>query len=327
MKRSALALIVCVALLIVLPFAITNEFYINMASQILIYALLALSLNIILGYGGMTSLGHAAYLGITAYTCVIVAGAGYGQLSTAVIAVIISTLCAALFGALALRASGLGFMMITLALGQIVWGIAYRANDLTGGDNGIRYPARPMPFGIDISSAPRFYYFTLIVFALALFCIWRLTRSPFGASLEGTRDQPRRMRMLGHNVWMIRWFAFVMAGFWGSIAGLLYVYYNLFISPHAISLQQSAEVLLMAILGGASTLTGPIVGAIIITLVKNVVSTYVDRWNSLLGAIFVIVVVFMPHGLVPGFRLLWSNFRRKRDVKPVTAVAPSEAKP
>jgi branched-chain amino acid transport system permease protein len=327
MKRTALALVVCVALLIVLPFAITNEFYINMASQILIYALLALSLNIILGYGGMTSLGHAAYLGITAYTCVIVAGAGYGQLSTAVIAVIISTLCAALFGALALRASGLGFMMITLALGQIVWGIAYRANDLTGGDNGIRYPARPMPFGIDISSAPRFYYFTLIVFVLALFCIWRLTRSPFGASLEGTRDQPRRMRMLGHNVWMIRWFAFVMAGFWGSIAGLLYVYYNLFISPHAISLQQSAEVLLMAILGGASTLTGPIVGAIIITLVKNVVSTYVDRWNSLLGAIFVIVVVFMPHGLVPGFRLLWSNFRRKRGVKPVTAAAPSEAKP
>lgn len=323
MRRTAIALAICVALLIALPFVITNEFYVNMASQILIYALLALSLNILLGYGGMTSLGHAAYLGITAYTAVIVIGAGYGQLSTAVIAVVISTLSAALFGVLALRASGLGFLMITLALGQIVWGIAYRANDLTGGDNGIRYPARPMPFGIDISSAPRFYYFTLIVFALALFCIWRFTRSPFGASLEGTRDQPRRMRMLGHNVWMIRWFAFVMAGFWGSIAGLLYVYYNLFISPHAISLQQSAEVLLMTILGGASTLTGPIVGAIIITLVKNVVSTYVDRWNSLLGAIFVIVVVFMPHGLVPGFRQLWTNLRRKRDMKPIAGDAAS----
>jgi branched-chain amino acid transport system permease protein len=328
MRRTAIALAVCVALLIALPFVITNEFYVNMASQILIYALLALSLNILLGYGGMTSLGHAAYLGITAYACVIVAGAGYGQLSTAIIAVAVSTLAAALFGVLALRASGLGFLMITLALGQIVWGIAYRANDLTGGDNGIRYPARPMPFGIDISSASRFYYFTLIVFALALFCIWRLTRSPFGASLEGARDQPRRMRMLGHNVWMIRWFAFVLAGFWGSIAGLLYIYYNLFISPHAISLQQSAEVLLMTILGGASTLTGPIVGAIIITLVKNVVSTYVDRWNSLLGAIFVIVVVFMPHGLVPGFRQLWTNLRRRRDVKPVAGgTASGEARP
>ena len=120
--------------------------------------------------------------------------------------------------------------------------------------------------------------------------------------------------MLGHNVWLIQWLTFVLASFWGSVAGLLYVYYNLFISPHAISLQQSAEVLLMAILGGASTLTGPIVGAVIITLVKNVVSTYIDRWNTLLGAIFVIVIMFMPFGLVPGLRQLWLRWtaRAKR---------------
>ena len=320
--RKAIGLILCAAALIAVPFVVTNEFYLNLASQILIYALLAVSLNMMLGYGGMVSLGHASYLGIAGYTCVIVVGAGYGQLSTAIIAVVFSTLCGALFGVLALRASGLGFLMITLALGQIVWGIAYRANDITGGDNGIRYPARPHPFGIDISSAPSFYWFTLIVFAVALFFIWRLTRSPFGASLQGTRDQPRRMRMLGHNVWLIHWFAFVIAAFWGSVAGLLYVYYNLFISPHAISLQQSAEVLLMAILGGASTLTGPIVGAVIITLVKNVVSTYVDRWNSLLGAIFVIVIMFMPYGLVPGFRQLWTRLRRTKAPRP-TAGAPA----
>ena len=221
-----------------------------------------------------------------------------------------STLCGALFGVLALRASGIGFLMITLALGQIVWGIAYRANTLTDGDNGLRFPARPHPFGIDIASAPKFYWFTLIVFALALFVIWRLTQSPFGAALQGARDQPRRMRMLGHNVWLIQWFAFVLASFWGSVAGLLYVYYNLFISPHAISLQQSAEVLLMAILGGASTFTGPIVGAVIITLVKNLVSSYVDRWNTLLGAIFVIVILFMPFGLVPGRAAMWARWQR-----------------
>ena len=122
------------------------------------------------------------------------------------------------------------------------------------------------------------------MFVIALFFIWRFSRSPFGASLMGTRDQPRRMRMLGHNVWLVQLLTFVMAGFWGSVASILYVYYNLFLSPHAISLQQSAEILLMAILGGASTLTGPIVGAAIITLVKNVVSTYVERWNTLLGA-------------------------------------------
>jgi branched-chain amino acid transport system permease protein len=102
-----------------------------------------------------------------------------------------------------------------------------------------------------------------------------------------------------------------MAGFWASIAGVLYVYYNLFLSPHAISLQQSAEILLMAILGGASTLTGPIVGAAIITLVKNVISTYVERWNTLLGLIFVVVIMFMPYGLVPGCAQLWRRVRNR----------------
>jgi branched-chain amino acid transport system permease protein len=255
----------------------------------------------------MVSLGHASFLGLTAYATILFFTWGAGQLSAAILAIVFSTLCGALFGVLALRATGIGFLMITLALGQIVWGIAYRANTLTDGDNGLRFPARPSPFGIDIASAPKFYWFTLIVFALALFVIWRLTQSPFGAALQGARDQPRRMRMLGHNVWLIQWFAFVLAAFWGSVAGLLYVYYNLFISPHAISLQQSAEVLLMAILGGASTLTGPIVGAVVITLVKNVVSTYIDRWNSLLGAIFVITIMFMPFGIVPGVRQLWAR--------------------
>jgi branched-chain amino acid transport system permease protein len=309
MTRGAIVLTVAAAALIAVPFVITNEFYLNLASQILIYALLAVSLNLLLGYGGMVSLGHASFIGLTSYSAVLLLNAGYGQLLSAVFAIVFSTACGAFFGLLALRASGIGFLMITLALGQIVWGIAYRANTLTEGDNGIRFAARPHPFGIDISGAPNFYWFTLIVFAIALFFIWRLTRSPFGAALQGARDQPRRMRMLGHNVWLIQWFAFVLASFWGSIAGLLYVYYNLFISPHAISLQQSAEVLLMAILGGASTLTGPIVGAVIITLVKNVVSTYVDRWNSLLGAIFVIVIMFMPFGIVPGLRQLWMRAR------------------
>jgi branched-chain amino acid transport system permease protein len=308
--RKAIGLILCAGALIAVPFIVANEYYLNLASQILIYALLAVSLNLLLGYGGMVSLGHASFIGLTSYAAVLLLNAGFGQLASAIFAIAFSTLCGALFGVLALRASGIGFLMITLALGQIVWGIAYRANTLTEGDNGIRYAARPRPFGIDISSAPSFYWFTLIVFAIALFFIWRLVRSPFGAALQGARDQPRRMRMLGHNVWLIQWMTFVLAAFWGSIAGLLYVYYNLFISPHAISLQQSAEVLLMAILGGASTLTGPIMGAIIITLVKNVASTYIDRWNSLLGAIFVVVIMFMPFGLVPGVRQLWARWRR-----------------
>jgi branched-chain amino acid transport system permease protein len=309
-KRAAIVLIVVAAALIALPLVVRNEFYVNLASQILIYALLAVSLNLLLGYGGMVSLGHASFIGLTSYAAVLLLNAGAGQIASAILAVVFSTLCGALFGLLALRASGIGFLMITLALGQIVWGIAYRANTITDGDNGIRFAARPQPFGLDITGAASFYWFTLIIFAIALFFVWRLTRSPFGAALQGARDQPRRMRMLGHNVWLIQWLTFVLSSFWGSIAGLLYVYYNLFISPHAISLQQSAEALLMAILGGASTLLGPIVGAVIITLVKNVVSTYVDRWNTLLGAIFVVVILFMPLGIVPGVRQLWARWKR-----------------
>src|SRR5881392_2419501 len=163
-----LALVLCALALLAVPWIIGNEFYVNMASQVLIYALFALSINMMLGYGGMVSLGHAAYLGIAGYACILATLAGYDQLTAAIFAIALSTLAAALFGVLSLRAPGLGFIMITLALGQIIWGVAYRANDLTGGDNGIRYPARPMPFGIDIRDAASFYYFTLLVFALAL---------------------------------------------------------------------------------------------------------------------------------------------------------------
>jgi branched-chain amino acid transport system permease protein len=310
--RGIFSLLVVSLMLIALPAMVGNEFYVNLASQVLIYALLAMSLNILVGLGGMVSLGHAAYLGVAAYTDAwLVTNAGVDTLSAAFLAVAVTTAMAALFGLLALRAAGLGFVMITLALAQILWGLAYRWADLTGGDNGIRLASRPAPFGIDLASPTHFYYFSLVVCSLAFVCLWRLAHSPFGASLRGARDQPRRMRMLGHHVWMVRWIAFIMAGFWGSIAGLLFVYYNQFIHPHSLSLQQSAEALLMVILGGANAFLGPIVGALIITLVKNVASSYVDRWNSLLGLIFVVVVLFMPQGIVPGLKFHWTQFTRR----------------
>ena len=320
MKRNSIPVAVVAACLAILPFAVMNDFYIGLASQILIYALFALSINLLVGFGGMVSLGHAVYLGITAYACaLLVDRAGLDHFSAAFASIAIATLTAAGFGVLALRATGLSFLMITLALGQIVWGVAYRWVDLTGGDNGLGLSHRPAPFGLDLSSATSFYYFTLVVFAVSTFCIWRLAHSPFGASLMGTRDQPRRMSMLGHHVWMIRWIAFVLAGFWAAVAGLLFIYYHKFVSPYVVSLQQSAEVLLMAILGGASTFAGPVFGAAIIALVKNVLSTYVERWNALLGAIFVLVVLFMPRGLVPGVRDWWRRLSAQH-VGPVSGI-------
>ena len=132
-----------------------------------------------------------------------------------------------------------------------------------------------------------------------------LVASPFGASLRGTRDQPRRMNALGYHVWMIRFLAFLLSGFWSGVAGLLYLYYNQFVSPQAVALTASAEALLMVISGGSGTLLGPVVGAALVVVMKNVASAYIERWNFVLGAIFVVIVVFMPEGLVPGAARLW----------------------
>ncbi|MEF2553849.1 branched-chain amino acid ABC transporter permease [Aurantimonas sp. A2-1-M11] len=302
MKTSSIVGLMAAAIVLALvPLVVTSDFYINLASQILIAAILALSLNILVGFGGLTSLGHAAYLGGSAYlTVYLTAHAGFGQLEGALIAVAATTVLAMVFGYLALRATGLGFLMITLALGQILWGLAYRWVGLTGGDNGLGGMVRPRPFGINLDDPGAFYLFALLVFLVAFVAMACFARSPFGQSLAGARDQPRRMRALGYNVWLIQWCSFVYAGFWGAIAGLLYAYYNQFVSPHALNLMTSAETLLMVIAGGAGTLFGPVVGAALVIILKNVVSAYIARWVMLLGAIFVAIVLFMPEGLVPG---------------------------
>src|SRR6185295_7668905 len=129
--------------------------------------------------------------------------------------------------------------------------------------------------------------------------------SPFGAAVRGTRDQPRRMTALGYNVWLTRFAAFLFSGFWSGVAGLLYLYYNQFISPQAVALSASAEALLMVIAGGTATLLGPIAGAVLVIVMKYVASAYIERWNFVLGAIFVLIVIFMPEGLVPGCVRFW----------------------
>jgi branched-chain amino acid transport system permease protein len=150
-------------------------------------------------------------------------------------------------------------------------------------------------------------------------------RSPFGASLRGTRDQARRMNALGYNVWLIRFLAIVFSGFWTGVAGLLFIYYNQFISPQVSALTASAEVLLMVISGGTATLFGPVAGAAIVVIMKNVVSAYIERWNLVLGVIFVVIISFMPEGLVPGtVRLVRWGWRRLRSKAGASAARPNE---
>jgi len=215
---------------------------------------------------------------------------------------------ACVFGLIALRATGLGFLMLTLALSQVLWGTAYRWVSVTDGDNGLRGLTRPSPFGVNLDGATAFYYFTLVVGVVAVAMMARFVASPFGAALRGARDQPRRMSALGYDVWLIRWITFVYAGFWGAVAGLLFVYYNKYIHPVSLSLANSAEGLLAVIAGGSGTLAGPLVGAAIVMILKNYVSAYIERWNMLLGFVFVLIVVFMPEGVVPGVKRLWLRF-------------------
>ena len=298
MTRLPLALAFVV--LATLPLWMPGTYYVNIASQILIYAIFALGVNVLAGYAGLVSLGHAGLFGIAAYAGGKAITAGYGHSVVAVIALAATLVTAAVFAVLALRGTGLGFVMITVALGQIVWGVAYRWISITNGDNGITITGRPMPFGLSLASPRSFYWATLVVFLAALASMTVFVASPFGASVQGTRDQPQRMNALGYHVWMIRFLAFLFSGFWSGVAGLLYLYYNQFVSPQVVALTASAEALLMVISGGTATLLGPIVGAALVVVMKNVASAYIERWNFVLGAIFVVIVVFMPDGLVPG---------------------------
>jgi branched-chain amino acid transport system permease protein len=166
----------------------------------------------------------------------------------------------------------------------------------------------------------------LVVFLVSLGMIAVFAASPFGASLRGTRDQPRRMNALGYHVWMIRFLAFLFSGLWSGVAGMLFLYYNQFVSPQVVALTSSAEVLLMVIAGGTGTLLGPIAGAALVVIMKNVASGYIERWNFVLGAIFVAIVIFMPEGLVPGSVRFWrwaTGKLRRQEPRPAVTIAPA----
>ncbi len=229
MKRIVLAGALLV--LAAVPLWVGGPYYVNISSQILLYAIFALGVNVLAGYAGLVSLGHAGLFGVAAYAGARIMNDGHGHVIVIAGALVLTLLAAAVFAVLALRGTGLGFVMITVALGQIVWGVAYRWISLTNGDNGIAIRGRPSPLGLSLTSPASFYWATLIVFLLAVASMAVFVASPFGASLRGTRDQPRRMNALGYHVWMIRFLAFLFSGFWSGVAGLLYLYYNQFVSP------------------------------------------------------------------------------------------------
>ncbi len=299
--------------LLALP-QVLPAYYLNLSTQILFYAIFAMSLDLLVGYTGLSSLGHASFFGVAAYAVALLQGRGITSLPLAAGAALVAAAAfAAVFGLLAIRGSALGFLMITLALGQVLWGLAFRWAAFTGGDNGLAGITRPtLSLGISLQSGAAFYYFTLASFAAAAAVLWLIVRSPFGLVLIGIREQPNRMRALGFHVTAYQYAAFVIAGFFAGVGGLLYAYFNAFVHPSVLTLTTSAEALLMVIAGGAGTLAGPVAGAALVVFLKNVVSAYLERWVILLGVIYVIIVLFAPGGLAAAWQAMAERVAGKK---------------
>jgi branched-chain amino acid transport system permease protein len=288
-----------VTALALLPLALSS-YQLDLLTKMLIFAIFAMSLNLPLGYAGLPSLGHAAYFGVGAYAVGLMALRVWDNFWVDMaLGLAAATVTAALFGLLALRAEGSYLLMITLALAQVLWGIAFGWRWLTGGDDGlpgVPRPAAGLPWSL--AGGLRFYYLVLVCFVGSVLVLWLVARSPFGRALVGIRESARRMEVLGYNTWLYKYVAFVLAGLFAGLAGNLFVYYNGFVSPAYLSIVFSASALIMVILGGAGTLLGPALGSAVIVYLENTVSAYTQRWLLVLGVVYVAVTLFAPEGIV-----------------------------
>jgi branched-chain amino acid transport system permease protein len=288
------------ALLYIVPNS--GSFVVLLATRAMAFAILAMSVDLLLGFTGLSSMGQAAYFGVGAYLTAVLAtkfhfGLGWDFWIVVVLGILIGAALAAVFGLFAIRASGVYFLMITLALGQCVWGLAYRWNSLTGGDNGINMSGRPN-FGLDLSNEVTFFYLVFAFFAASLLMLYVLVRSPFGRSLEGIRERELRMQILGYNTWLHKYIAFIIAGGFGGLAGVLWAQTNGHVSPETLVLTTSVDSLLMVVLGGAGTLIGAIIGAGIVFGLREYLSTLVPWWQYVLGAVYVLTILYLPMGLM-----------------------------
>lgn len=286
-----------IILLILPPFL--PSYWLTILTQMLIFGVLAMSLDLLMGYTGLPSFGHCAYFGTSAYTVAILSTRyQVGFLGCVVSGLLASVVVGAIFGFLVAHTGGVYFLMITLALGMVIWGLAFRWVSMTGGDNGIAGIPRPdLGIPISLDDPIFFYYAVVLVFLVAFLFLSVFIRSPFGQSLLGIRESESRMRNLGYNTWLHKYLVYVVAGAFSGISGILWAYYNGFVSPMDAELSSSFEAFLMVILGGAGTLAGPAVGAGIIVFLKNFISAYTHRWLLIIGAIYILTIMYAPGGL------------------------------
>ena len=299
--------------LMALPFVANvfgEAFYIALATRILIFALAATSLNLILGFGGMVSFGHAAFLGVGAYTVVILSQMGVVDAWVAwPTAMVVAGLFALLIGAVSLRTQGVYFIMITLAFAQMMYYlvVSFKAY---GGDDGMSLPARSRIGFLDMSNDTHFYYVTLLACVAVLVLIARVLNARFGHVLQAIRENEVRMQSLGYAVFRYKLCAFVMSGSLAGLAGALLANQSGFVSPAMMQWSQSGMLMMMVILGGVGHLYGGVWGAIVFLLLEETLSHFTIHWQLGLGALLLMVVLLLPNGLTSAL----THLRKDRSV-------------
>lgn len=308
-RRRTLALALLGLLLVVgiaLPYLGASSFVVSLTSTVLIAGILASSVNFLAGQGGMVSLGHAGIAAASAYGAAWASQHGFDPGVQVLFAFAVTVVVSFVYGLLSMRTSGIYFLMVTLAVGMLVYGLAFRFATVTGGENGISGVARPEW----MNTYWMYYYVVLVLFVLITAGLWVVGSSPFGASLRGIRDSESRMRSLGYSVRAYKLGAFMMSGAVAGLAGLLSVWHTHFVSPSSAGVDRSVHLIVMVILGGVGTLLGPVIGAAIVVLVENVLSSYVDRWPTVLGLIFILVILFARAGIAGSIGKLIRRLRR-----------------
>jgi branched-chain amino acid transport system permease protein len=275
-----------------------GAFWLSLFMQILIFGLLALSVELLLGHAGMFSFCQAAFFGVAAYTTAILQ-VKYGQPTmVAAPAGLASAVILSLLYGVAVRTSGVYFILVTIALGHIVWGVAWTWVSFTNGEGGITSVPAPAIGSLVISGHSTYYYVVLVTVGLCMLCYRILIRSPFGLTLRGLRESESRMRALGYHIGAHKYIAFVLAGSLSGVAGILYVYFNRFVSPASAEMFLSIEAALMVLVGGTGTIIGPFIGSAIILGIRYWVSAYIGNWMIVMGTVFIVTMLWTPDGVL-----------------------------
>ena len=306
MQPRTLWSVFVIALLAALPLLLSG-YQTSLATLTLIYALLAMSIDVLAGYSGRTPLCHGAIFGVATYVVMyFVTTVGGSPWVGMLLGILVAVGVSLVFAVLAVRTTGVYFLLLTLALGMVVWGICQRWTSVTGGENGLRGAVRPAW----LLDPMHFYYFVLAVGLLATLVMWRFVNSPFGLTLRGIRESESRMKSLGYHTTLHLIAGFMFSGLMAGVSGVLYALFNSFVSPSTVALAQSVKGLLMAIIGGVGTLFGGVVGAAVIIGLENIVSSYTERWSMVLGLLFVLTMIFAPEGIVGKLRSLRRGARK-----------------